>query len=236
MPTQIITIDRRDVSWLFSPSTDCNSPSTKIKNSFPFLRDTLLLTSVKNGCSEGACGTCMVLIDGKATKACIQQTDKLDGKTIVTVEGLSPREKDVYAYAFASAGAVQCGFCTPGMVISAKGLLDQNPNPTRADVKEAIKNNICRCTGYKKIEDAVLPSHRSSFGRTPQYPQPNCPARWATASSRIEVVDKTLGTALYADDIHLPGMLLGFRGSQQLSARKSALHRHRSRKSGARAW
>jgi len=122
----------------------------------PFLRDTLLLTSVKNGCSEGACGTCMVLIDGKPTKACIQQTDKLDGKTIVTVEGLSPREKDVYAYAFASAGAVQCGFCTPGMVISAKGLIDKNPDPTRADVKEAIKNNICRCTGYKKIEDAVL--------------------------------------------------------------------------------
>src|SRR5512133_618237 len=104
----------------------------------PFLRDTLHLTSVKNGCSEGACGTCMVIIDGKAVKACIQQTDKLDGKTIVTVEGLSPREKDVYAYAFASAGAVQCGFCTPGMVISAKALLDQNPNPTRADVKEAI--------------------------------------------------------------------------------------------------
>ena len=122
----------------------------------PFLRDTLHLTSVKNGCSEGACGTCMVLIDGKATKACVQQTDKLDGKAIVTVEGLSPREKDVYAYAFAVSGAVQCGFCTPGMVISAKGLIDKNPAPTRADVKEAIKNNICRCTGYKKIEDAVL--------------------------------------------------------------------------------
>ena len=121
----------------------------------PFLRDTLRLTSVKNGCSEGACGTCMVLIDGKAIKACIQQTDKLDGKTIVTVEGLSPREKDVYAYAFASAGAVQCGFCIPGMVISAKALLDTNLNPTRADVKKAIRGNICRCTGYIPIIEAI---------------------------------------------------------------------------------
>ena len=118
---------------------------TQNQKLLPFLRDELLLTSVKNGCSEGACGTCMVLIDGKATKACIQQTDKLDGKTIVTVEGLTPRERDVYAHAFAVSGAVQCGFCTPGMVISAKGLIDKNSDPTRADVKEAIKNNLCRC-------------------------------------------------------------------------------------------
>ena len=174
----------------------------------PFLRDTLYLTSVKNGCSEGACGTCMVLIDGKATKACIQQTDKLDGKSIVTVEGLTPREKDVYAYAFASAGAVQCGFCTPGMVISAKGLIDKNPDPTRADVKEGIKNNICRCTGYKKIEDAVLLAARL-FRENTEVPATELPGSVGDSIRRIEVVDKTLGTAQYADDIHLPGMLLG---------------------------
>ena len=85
-----------------------------------FLRDTLHLTSVKDGCSEGACGTCTVLIDGKPTKACIPQTDKLEGKQIITVEGLSDFEKDVYTYAFGTAGAVQCGFCIPGMVMSAK--------------------------------------------------------------------------------------------------------------------
>ncbi len=92
-----------------------------------FLRDELRLTSVKDGCSEGACGTCHVLIDGKATKACVPSTDKLEGKTILTVEGLSDWEKDVYTYAFGKAGAVQCGFCIPGMVISAKALLDANP-------------------------------------------------------------------------------------------------------------
>ena len=95
-----------------------------------FLRDELHLTSVKDGCSEGACGTCTVLIDGKPTRACIPQTSKLDGKTILTVEGLSDFEKDVYTYAFGMAGAVQCGFCIPGMVMCAKALLDKDPDPT----------------------------------------------------------------------------------------------------------
>ena len=90
-----------------------------------FLRDELHLTSVKDGCSEGACGTCHVLIDGKPTKACIPQTDKLEGKTILTVEGLSDWEKQVYTFAFGEAGAVQCGFCIPGMVMAGKALLDQ---------------------------------------------------------------------------------------------------------------
>ena len=121
-----------------------------------YLRDTLHLTSVKDGCSEGACGTCHVLIDGKPTKACIPQTDKLEGKTIVTVEGLTDWEKQVYTFAFGEAGAVQCGFCIPGMVISAKGLLDGNPDPTREEAAFAIRNNICRCTGYVKIIDGIL--------------------------------------------------------------------------------
>ena len=120
-----------------------------------YLRDTLRLTSVKNGCSEGACGTCMILLDGKAVKACIQQTDKLDGKRIVTVEGLSHRERDVYAYAFAVSGAVQCGFCTPGMLMSAKALLDGNADPSDEEIMEAIEGNLCRCTGYYKIVQAI---------------------------------------------------------------------------------
>ena len=94
------------------------------------LRNDLGLKSVKDGCSEGACGTCTVLIDGKATKACVQKVSKMEGKSIVTVEGLSDREKEVFVYAFGEAGAVQCGFCIPGMVMSAKGLIDQNPDPT----------------------------------------------------------------------------------------------------------
>ncbi|MEN6594930.1 MAG: selenium-dependent xanthine dehydrogenase [Clostridiaceae bacterium] len=173
-----------------------------------FLRDTLRLTSVKNGCSEGACGTCMVLVDGKAMKACVQQTDKLEGKAILTVEGLTPRERDVYAYAFASCGAVQCGFCTPGMVISAKGLLDVNGSPTRAEVKEALKNNICRCTGYKKIEEAVLLAAKILRENT-AVPAGELPGLLGESIKRIEAAEKTLGTALYADDLYLDGMLLG---------------------------
>ena len=121
-----------------------------------YLRDTLHLTSVKDGCSEGACGTCHVLIDGKPTKACIPQTDKLEGKTILTVEGLSDWEKQVYTFAFGEAGAVQCGFCIPGMILTAEAFLKKNPNPTRDEVKLAISGNLCRCTGYAKINDAVL--------------------------------------------------------------------------------
>ena len=120
-----------------------------------FLRDELRLTSVKDGCSEGACGTCTVLIDGKSTKACVPQTDKLEGKTILTVEGLSDWEKKVYTWAFGEAGAVQCGFCIPGMVISAKALLDTNPDPSREEVAFAIRNNICRCTGYDLIVESI---------------------------------------------------------------------------------
>ena len=133
-------------------------PVTAEKNQklIRFLRDELHLTSVKDGCSEGACGTCHVLIDGKPTKACIPQTDKLEGKTILTVEGLTDWEKQVYTFAFGEAGAVQCGFCIPGMILTAEAFLKKNPNPTRDEVKLAISGNLCRCTGYAKINDAVL--------------------------------------------------------------------------------
>ena len=112
-----------------------------------YLRDVLHLHSVKDGCSEGACGTCTVLIDGKAQKACVFWTDKLEGKRIVTVEGLTPFEKEVYVWAFGEAGAVQCGFCIPGMVMSAKGLLDTNLTPTQEQIRSANRHNICRSTG-----------------------------------------------------------------------------------------
>ena len=120
-----------------------------------YLRDTLHLTSVKDGCSEGACGTCTVLIDGKPTRACIPQTDKLEGKNIITVEGLSDFEKEAWVYAFGEAGAVQCGFCIPGMVMAGKGLLDVNPDPTEEEIAFALRTNICRCTGYARIVEAI---------------------------------------------------------------------------------
>ena len=109
-----------------------------------YLREECDLTSVKNGCGEGACGACMVLVDGKATKACILKSDKIEGKEIQTVEGLSDRDKKVFAYAFSEAGAVQCGFCIPGMVISAKALLIKTLNPTLDEVKKALMGNIFR--------------------------------------------------------------------------------------------
>ena len=120
-----------------------------------FLRDELRLTSVKDGCSEGACGTCTVLIDGNPTKACVSQTDKLEGKNILTVEGLSDWEKKVYTWAFGEAGAVQCGFCIPGMVMATYVLLSKNPDPTEEEIRVGISGNICRCTGYDLIVECI---------------------------------------------------------------------------------
>ena len=173
-----------------------------------YLRDTLHLTSVKDGCSEGACGTCHVLIDGKPTKACIPQTDKLEGKTIVTVEGLSDWEKQVYTFAFGEAGAVQCGFCIPGMVISAKGLLDVNPDPTREEAAFAIRNNICRCTGYVKIIDGILLAAR--IFREGKLPQASADD-WKMGSRvhRLDVEEKVLGYGQYPDDVYVDGMCYG---------------------------
>ena len=173
-----------------------------------YLRDTLHLTSVKDGCSEGACGTCHVLIDGKPTKACIPQTDKLEGKTIVTVEGLSDWEKQVYTFAFGEAGAVQCGFCIPGMVISAKGLLDGNPDPTREEAAFAIRNNICRCTGYVKIIDGILLA--AKIFREGKIPAPGADD-WKLGSRvhRLDVAEKVLGYGQYPDDVYVDGMCYG---------------------------
>ncbi len=173
-----------------------------------FLRDDLRLTSVKNGCSEGACGTCTVLIDGKATKACVQQTDRLEGKHIVTCEGLTPRERAVYAYAFTEAGAVQCGFCTPGMVMAAKALLDREPDPTLQQIKDAIRMNICRCTGYKKIEEAILLA-AEVFRTGADVPQRKLKGVVGENLDRVDAAPKALGDAQYADDLYLDGMLYG---------------------------
>ena len=173
-----------------------------------FLRDDLRLTSVKDGCSQGACGTCTVLVDGKATRACIPMISKMEGKSIVTVERLSEREKEVYAYAFAMAGAVQCGFCIPGMVMSAKGLIDVNPDPTRLEVIAAIRNNICRCTGYKKIIDGILLSARIFRENLPVADNSGI-ALVGDAIQRIDAREKVLGTGEYPDDIYLDGMIYG---------------------------
>lgn len=171
-----------------------------------FLRDDLNLTATKDGCSEGVCGTCTVLVDGKKTKACVVSLSKLEGKKVLTVEGIPEDEMRVYEHCFAEAGAVQCGFCIPGMIISAKSLLDENLNPTRADVKKAIRGNLCRCTGYKKIEDAILMA-ADFFRENRAIPQPPTTLHMDEHAKRIDAKEKVNGTGIFADDIRMDGML-----------------------------
>lgn len=171
-----------------------------------YLRDTLGLKGTKEGCSGGACGTCTILIDGKKSKACVVTLSQLDGKKVTTIEGLSEREKSVYTYAFGECGAVQCGFCIPGMIISAKALIDENPNPTSADIKKAIMGNICRCTGYVKIEQGIALAAQMLRDNIP-VPAADYTAAVGSPLHRIDVEDKVLGTGLYSDDFKVDGMV-----------------------------
>ena len=168
-----------------------NVCSEKNQKLLRFLRDELRLTSVKDGCSEGACGACTVIIDGKTCKACVPDTDSLSGREIITVEGLTEWERQVYTYAYGKAGAVQCGFCIPGMVMCTKALLDENMEPTDDEIRYALRNNYCRCTGYVKIMDAVrLAAKILKKGEIPDDGDPN----WTIGNrvARIDVVEKVL--------------------------------------------
>ena len=121
------------------------------------LRDQLELTGAKKGCDRGDCGACTVLLDGSPIVSCTTLAVQAHGRRVTTIEGLmSEGQPHPLQQAFVDVGAVQCGFCTPGMVLAAKALLDENPSPTEDDVREAIAGNLCRCTGYTKIVEAVL--------------------------------------------------------------------------------
>jgi selenium-dependent xanthine dehydrogenase len=170
-----------------------------------FLRDEKRLTSVKNGCKVGVCGTCTVLVDGVPKRACITKGAKLEGSNVVTVEGIESNEKKVYTEAFAAQGAVQCGFCIPGMVIAAKGLIDNNPDPKREEVEKAISRNICRCTGYVKIVDAILTAADSFKTGTP-VEMPNG-EKIGERAVRIDAIPKASGEAIYVDDVYMDNML-----------------------------
>ena len=173
-----------------------------------YLRDELRLTSVKDGCSEGACGTCTILVDGKAVKACVLSTKRAAGKEIVTVEGLSEAEREAFVYAFGAVGAVQCGFCIPGMVMAGKALLDQNPNPTEAEIKKAIRGNVCRCTGYKKIIEGIALAGAILRGEASVDPALEEGEDYGVGARafRTDVRDKVLGRGEYCDDLYLDGM------------------------------
>ena len=174
-----------------------------------FLRDDLKLKSIKDGCSQGACGTCTIIIDGKATRACVMTTKRAQGMNIVSVEGLSDFEKEAFVYAFGSKGAVQCGFCIPGMVMSGKALIDRNPNPTEDEIKEAIKGNICRCTGYKKIIEGIDLAAQILRGDKKIDEELEKGDDFGVGSNafRIDVRDKVLGIGEYVDDMELENML-----------------------------
>ena len=168
-----------------------------------YLRDDLKLTSVKDGCSEGACGTCTVLVDDRATKACVLTTRLAAGRDIVTVEGLPHEEQEAFVYAFGAVGAVQCGFCIPGMVMAGAALIHKVPDPTEDQVKAAIRGNVCRCTGYKKIIEGILLAAAILRGEKSIDPNLERGDDYGVGKRafRVDVRRKVLGYGKYPDDI-----------------------------------
>lgn len=131
------------------------------------IREVLGLTGTKCGCGEGNCGTCTVIMNGKAVRSCKVKGSTLNGAEILTIEGVADGEElHPIQKAFIEAGAVQCGFCTPGMIMRAKALIDQNPDPTEQEVRQALAGHICRCGGFEKIVEAILNAAREMRGET----------------------------------------------------------------------
>jgi len=175
------------------------------------LRKDLRLTGAKQSCDrKGQCGACTVILDGKAVRSCLTKVDKLDGADVITVEGLgTPRNPHLIQEAFVLSGAIQCGFCTPGMIMAAKALLDQNINPNGDDIKKALRRNLCRCTGYKKIIEAVQLAGRFLRGETtPEQVRPD-PSQGLIGVShpRPSAMLKACGVAEFTADISVPGAL-----------------------------
>ena len=174
-----------------------------------YLREDLHLHSVKDGCSEGACGTCTIVVDGKAVKSCILTTKRAVGKNIITTEGLSDAEKEAFVYAFGAMGSVQCGFCTPGMVMAGKALIDRVPDPTEEEIKVALKGNICRCTGYKKIIEGIQLTAAILRGdaKIEESLEKGDSYGVGERAFRLDVREKVLGYGEYPGDVEMEGMV-----------------------------
>ena len=177
-----------------------------------YLRNVLRLTGTKNGCNEGHCGACTVIVDGKAVLSCKTHMRDLDNSKVTTIEALSDQSRvSALVYSFAKAGAVQCGFCTPGFIMSAKALLDRNQAPDDAEIKKAFARNVCRCTGYRKIIDSVhMAADLMKQGRT-WIPRagilPGRQGRIGESIIRIDGISKAAGETVFADDMVLDHML-----------------------------
>jgi len=184
------------------------------RNLLDVLRNELGLTGIKQGCDyEGECGACTVLLDGEPIRSCLTPVGKVAGRRVLTIEGLGdPDDLHPLQAAFIETGAVQCGYCTPGMILAAKALLNREPNPTREQIIEALAGNLCRCTGYTRILMAVeLAAARIQGDRNPVFPLSPKP-RVSTASVggdvlRTDSIDKVTGRAKYVEDIAMPGLL-----------------------------
>lgn len=173
-----------------------------------YLRDIMRITSVKRSCEDNSCGTCTVIIDNVATQSCHIKLSQIINKKVITIEGLSKEEEKVYTYAFKSVGAVQCGYCIPGMIMSAKALIDKDKLPSKNQIKKAISKNICRCTGYIKIEQAIELSSKIFLGQE-RIQNIKVQGKIGEKLSPKELDDKILGKAKYTDDLYMKDMLYG---------------------------
>jgi aldehyde oxidoreductase len=172
-----------------------------------YLREEAGLTSCKTGCSgQGSCGGCTILLDGKAILSCTSRMRQAEGKAILTPDGLEQRIQDVFARAFVHKGGVQCGFCTPGMVMAARGLLSVQPNPSRAQVCKAIQRNLCRCTGYKKIIDSIMLAGEILRGEK-ELPEELPSGRVGTRLPMYQAYGTVLGKEPFVTDLAAHGML-----------------------------
>jgi xanthine dehydrogenase molybdenum-binding subunit len=172
------------------------------------LREELGVTSVKDGCApEGSCGACTILLDGKPVVSCAQPAARADGRSIVTHEGLPERERELWADAFVAAGASQCGFCSPGIVMKGEALLQRTAAPTREQVLHALAGNLCRCTGYVKILDAIELMAAARRGEPP--PEPERSGRVGARAARYQGRELALGDKPYVNDLRPEGLLHG---------------------------
>src|SRR5512146_604854 len=178
-----------------------------------YLRDQLGLMGTKNGCDSGHCGACTVIVNGKAQRACLVKMGRVNGARVETIEGLAKDgELHPLQQAFIETGAVQCGFCIPGMIMSAKALVDSNTCPTREDIKKhlSLNRNLCRCTGYVKIFEAIELASDRMHGRKPAFVAPPMDApTFGRPLVDSLAADMVTGHTKFGDDVNEPGLLHG---------------------------